>query len=50
MEEEGGIRGGQDRPRQMTKTMAVRKTAEEMVLATIREGASLRAETAMEGW
>ena len=40
----GGIRGGQDRPHQTTtKTMATGKAAEEMVLATKHEGASLRA-------
>ena len=48
----GGIRGvgGEDRPHQTTtKTMATGKAAEETVLATKHEGASLRAETAMEG-
>ena len=47
----GGIRGGQDRPHQTTtKKMATGKAAEETVLAAKHEGASLRVETAKEGW
>ena len=45
----GELEGGQDRPHQ-TKTMATGKAVEETDLAMKHEGASLRAETAMEGW